>query len=47
MRRAMSKDWTRMLDGSVNEMWALIRESVERAIALYVLYEKEATEGWT
>ena len=26
MRKAMSKDWTRMLDGSVNEMWSLLKE---------------------
>ena len=41
MRLAMSKDWTRMLDGGVNDMWSLIKESLETVIALYVPLKKK------
>ena len=41
MRRDMRKDWTRDMKGNVNEMWLVLKESLESVIALHVPLKKK------
>ena len=46
MRAFMRKDWHRMMEGkSVNEIWSIVKESLETAVAEYVpLRKKKRTD---
>ena len=41
MRKDMNRDWTRVMKGTVNEMWALLKESLETTIAHHVPPKKK------
>ena len=41
IRRDMRKDWTRGMKGNVNEMWLVLKESLESVIALHVPLKKK------
>ena len=41
MRKEMRRDWTSIMSGSVNEMWSVIKESLETTIAKHVPLRKK------